>query len=265
MKSGTADVNGTRIHYEERGKGSPLLFLHGFTLDRRMWSRQMDALARDHRVVAFDARGFGLSALPGIEPYRHCEDAAALCEHLGLERVVVVGHSIGAHQMLELALTRPDLVAGYVSVCGSGLGGIPFPPEVTAMFTAIRAAAKDEGIDAAKRIWADSEWIRPSHDTPAVSKEMDAMLEGYSGWHWTHDNPAQGITPPAAQRLASLATPALIVTGASDLPYNEVVAAALAEGIAGATRLRLAGTHMVNMEEPDAVSRAIAEIAARAR
>src|SRR5579862_3248025 len=137
----TASVNGTRIHYELQGEGDgpAIVFVHGFTLDRRMWSRQVDALARRHRVLAYDARGFGRSAVPS-GAYSHSEDAAALCEHLGLKRIVAVGHSIGGHHMLELAVRRPDLVSAYVSVCTSGLSGIPFPEEVRARYRAIQDA-----------------------------------------------------------------------------------------------------------------------------
>ena len=93
----TTASDGTRLHYEVHGTGPALLLLHGFTLDRRMWIRQID-LAKTHKVVCYDARGFGRSDLPTSETYRHYEDAAALCDYLGLQRVVAIGHSIGAHQ-----------------------------------------------------------------------------------------------------------------------------------------------------------------------
>src|SRR5258708_26533390 len=234
MESATARINGTQIYYEARGAGRPILFLHGFTLDRRMWSRQVDALARDHRVVAFDARGFGRSALPGPEPYRHAEDAAALCEHLGLKGVVAVGHSIGGLQMLELAVTRPDRIAGYVSVCTSGLDGIPFPDDVKAMFAALREAARTEGVDAAKRIWARSGWIGPAHEDPAVGAELDAMLADYSGWHWLSSNPAAPLAPPAAERLEAPAMPVAVLTAARDLPYNDPLPSGLLANTRGA-------------------------------
>src|SRR5512146_2752360 len=102
-----------------------------------MWRPQVEALAGRFRVVVYDARGFGRSALPSEGPsYRHCDDAAALCEHLGLARVVV-GHSIGAHQTLELALERPALVAGWAAICPAGLTSVPFPADLTRMFADI--------------------------------------------------------------------------------------------------------------------------------
>jgi pimeloyl-ACP methyl ester carboxylesterase len=262
-ESGFADVNGTRLHYETRGAGAAILFVHGFTLDRRMWRRQVDALADRFRVVAVDARGFGRSAMPTAEPYRHCDDLAALCAHLGLARVVAVGHSIGGHQTLELALTRPDLVAGWVGVAASGLAGIPFPPDIVSTFAAIRQAA-GESVDEAKRIWSACGWFTSSRESPSLRAELDAMLADYTGWHWTHVNPATNLDPPAAERLDALRVPALVITGDRDLPYNDVVGDALVARVRGAVRLRLTGAgHMANMEEPDAVSGAIAGLAVR--
>ena len=260
--TGMAEVNGTRLYYEARGKGPALLFLHGFTLDHRMWNRQTEELSKSHKVVSYDARGFGRSALPTGESYRHYEDAAALCDHLGLERVVAIGHSIGAHQMLELALSRPDLVRGWVPICMAGLGGIPFTDDITKMFADVRQAAREKSIEAAKEIWGHNGWFSSTREQPELAKELDRMLADYSGWHWTHDNPAKGLEPPAAERLGELRAPALVITGGRDLPYNRTVRDALLARIKGAGALDLPrASHMANMEEPGAVNRAIAEFA----
>jgi pimeloyl-ACP methyl ester carboxylesterase len=261
-ETGIAELNGTRLYYEARGTGPVLLFLHGFTLDHRMWRRQTEELGKAFRVVSYDARGFGRSALPGAEPYKHFEDAAALCEHLGHDRIVAIGHSIGAHQMLELALDRPLLVAGWVAIGASGLASVPFPDDITKMFGAVRQAAREEGIEAAKKIWGRGGWFAPAREDPALATELDQMLADYSGWHWTHDNPAKGLEPPAAERLGELRMPALIVTGGRDLAYNHSIREALLAGIERATVLDLPrASHMADMEEPGAVNRAIAEFA----
>ncbi len=264
-RTGFAAVNGTRLYYEEHGSGPPLLFVHGFTLDHRSFGDQVDALSASHRVVTCDLRGFGRSLMPDqAVPYRHCDDMAALCEHLGLERVVVVGHSVGAHQSLEFALSRPDLVAGWVAISLSGLPGVPFPAEVQAVFRALRDAVGAQGVDAAKAIWRRSSWLTPCRDEARLGARVDAMLADYSGWHWTHTNPAQNIEPNAATRLGELAVPTLIVTGKHDLPYNSEIGELLAAGIRGANALVLEhGGHLANMEEPEPLNRAIAELAAR--
>jgi pimeloyl-ACP methyl ester carboxylesterase len=262
--AGFAEVNGTRLYYESQGTGFPILFLHGFTLDHRMWSRQVDALSSEFRVVTYDARGFGRSALPGEGSYRHCDDAAALCAYLQIERAVVVGHSVGGHQMLELALTRPSIVAGLVALCLSGLASVPFPDELTQLFVTLRQTARESGIEAAKRIWSRAGWFASAREVPALASELAVMLDDYSGWHWTHDNPAKGITPPAAEQLQALRAPARVITGVRDLPYNTDIGEALIRGIPNATRVRLdTAGHMASMEAPDAVNQAIAELARR--
>ncbi len=257
-----AEVNGARLYYEERGAGPCLLLLHGFALDRRMWAPQLEGLSDRFRVVAYDTRGFGRSSMPGRHPFKHCEDAAALIEHLGLAPVVAVGHSIGGHHLLELALTRPDLVRGFAAICLSGLAGTPFPDEITATFAAIKRAVRAEGVPAAKRAWAACGWFDSTRDDPALAGALDAMLADYSGWHWQNDNPVENIDPPAAARLGELRVPALVVTGGRDIPYNATVAARLLSGIPGAAALHLPEVgHMANMEAPEAVNRALAELA----
>jgi 3-oxoadipate enol-lactonase len=263
-QAGFAEVNGTRLYYEARGRGPVLLFLHGFTLDLRMWKPQVEALADRFRVVTYDARGFGRSAAPGAAPYRHCDDAAALCAHLGLERVVAIGHSVGGHQTLELAIERPDLVAGWASICLAGLAGVSFPDEITTMFAAVRRAGFGGQLGDARERWRRSGWFTADRETPAIAAALDEMIDDYSGWHWQHDNPARSIAPPAAERLGELRIPTLVVAGGRDLPYTGVVARKLVDGIRGATALQLpqAG-HMANLEEPAAVNAALAALAAR--
>ena len=264
VETGLAEVNGTRLYYEIRGEGVPLVFLHGFTLDHRMWQQQVDELARGHRVLAYDARGFGRSALPSTEPYQHWADAAALCDHLGLKRVVAIGHSIGAHQTLELALSRPDLVAGWVPICMAGLTTVPFTQDLTQMFGAIRQAAREKGIDAAKKIWSGAGWFAPAREIPAIAGDLDRMLRDYSGWHWTHDNPAKGLEPPAAERLADLRAPVLVITGGRDIPYCHSVRETLMGVLRDVTALHLShASHMANMEDPAAVNQAITTFARR--
>jgi pimeloyl-ACP methyl ester carboxylesterase len=259
-------VNGTRLRVERSGGGAgpTLVFLHGATLDHRMWQPQIDALADRHPCVRYDLRGHGGSDLPTATPYRHYEDAAALIDHLGLDRVIPVGHSIGGLYALELALARPDRVVGLAMICMSGLGRPPFPDEVIAMFAAIRAAARDHGLDAARAIWARGGWFAAAREQPALAAQLERWLAEYSGWHWTHANPADNLVPPALERLGALAVPTLVVDGGRDLAYNHEIAVELVRGVPDATLLALpAAGHMANLEDPIAVNRALDQLAAR--
>jgi 3-oxoadipate enol-lactonase len=264
-ETGFADLSGTRLHYVMSGEGPPILLLHGFTLDHRIWRRQIEGLSSRFRVVAYDARGFGKSELPRGEPYHHCRDAAELCKKLGLSRVVVVGHSIGAHQMLELALLRPNLVVGWAGICSSGLAGLAFTDDLQALFAAIRTKASTGDVEGAKKIWKAGDWFAPAYARPDVARELDAILSEYSGWQWTHDNPSRPLDPPAASRLSEVRVPALIVTGGKDLPYNDQVAALLREGLPHATSVHIPDAgHIAPMETPEEITAAIASFAERA-
>lgn len=111
----TVDVDGAKLGYEERGAGPAVLLIHG--TGGNVWGALPEMLGTDHRVVAYDRRGFGESAHdPSKDPPRHTADAAALIEALGAAPAVVVGHSMGGVIGLHLAALHPDLVRALVVV-----------------------------------------------------------------------------------------------------------------------------------------------------
>jgi pimeloyl-ACP methyl ester carboxylesterase len=94
------------IHYEEAGSGDAVLLLHSGGTDLRMWDDQMPALAARYRVIRADARGHGRSPTP-VEPFRQCDDIAALIRHLGVGRATLVGVSMGGGAATDTALAYP--------------------------------------------------------------------------------------------------------------------------------------------------------------
>ncbi|MFT4271721.1 MAG: alpha/beta hydrolase [Pantoea sp.] len=91
-------TDGTQIYFKDWGKGKPVLFSHGWPLDADMWDSQMNFLAeRGYRVIAFDRRGFGRSDQPwqGYDYDTFASDINDLINHLGLDKVTLVGFSMG--------------------------------------------------------------------------------------------------------------------------------------------------------------------------
>ena len=82
------------------------MLVHAGVADRRMWDPQWPAFAAAHRVVRYDARGFGES-LPPTGPWSHHADLLALLDELGIGRAHLVGTSMGAGIAVEAALARP--------------------------------------------------------------------------------------------------------------------------------------------------------------
>ena len=128
-------IDGTRVHYVMRGAGPPVVLLHGNSVTHGDFeaSDLFDRLARDHQVIAFDRPGFGHSSRPRIRLWTPSAQVALLHKAgLGIERPVVVGHSMGAMVALAMGLDYPGNVSSLVLI-----GGYYYPKvRVEALLTA---------------------------------------------------------------------------------------------------------------------------------
>jgi pimeloyl-ACP methyl ester carboxylesterase len=104
------------------GAGKEILCIHGLTANCRFWDCLANALSPHHRVIAMDLRGRGLSDKPstGYSIDSHCKDVLALMDDLGLERPVLMGHSLGAFISLVFAAQTPQRVDRLILVDGGG-------------------------------------------------------------------------------------------------------------------------------------------------
>ncbi len=107
-----ADVGGVRVRYLDTGSGPPVVLVHGFASSLETWNAVVPALAKNHRVIALDLKGFGWSGRPegDYSPRAQAELVFALLEQRGVEKAAVVAHSWGASVALEMALTHPERV-----------------------------------------------------------------------------------------------------------------------------------------------------------
>jgi 3-oxoadipate enol-lactonase len=121
---GIAEVNGTSLYYEIVGSGHPLVLIHGFGLDTRMWDDQFEAFAQHYRVVRYDMRGYGKTAPPADEGYSHTDDLKALLEYLRIDRAHILGQSRGGAVAIDFALAHPEATGALVLV-DPVLGGHP--------------------------------------------------------------------------------------------------------------------------------------------
>ena len=108
--------SGVTLAVDDRGAdGVPLLLIHGYPLDRTMWSAQIDGL-RGHRVIAPDLRGAGASDSPSAEATlaTYADDLAGLLDELDVASVVVCGLSMGGYVTFEFLRRYPDRVRGLI-------------------------------------------------------------------------------------------------------------------------------------------------------
>ena len=114
-----ASADGVAIAYDAHGAGTPaLVFVHGWSCDRTYWKGQLEPLGRRYRVVAIDLAGHGESGTnrQAWTIAAFGADVAAVVEKLGLERVVLIGHSMGGDVIVEAARRLRGRVAGLVWV-----------------------------------------------------------------------------------------------------------------------------------------------------
>jgi pimeloyl-ACP methyl ester carboxylesterase len=238
--------NGTSLRYRDAGSGPPVMLVHGWTLDLEMWDSQVDSLRGSFRLIALDRRGFGLSrGNPSID--QDCEDLQALCRHLGLERIAVVGMSQGARAVMKFATTATHVVScvvldGPPDLLGAPESDAPVPEQY-------RVLARAEGMEAFRRAWIHHPLLSLRTRDPSAHRHLRSIIERYPG----RDLAASALasTVPGPLPLDSFATPTLIITGEHDLPERIEVADALAKRLPSAERAIIPDAgHLPNFDNP---------------
>lgn len=120
----TVTLHGYDLHYVDAGDGEPVVFIHGLLGSHRDWTDLLAGLSDDHRALAPDLVGHGASAKP-VGDYSlgaHAATLRDLLDHLGIETVTLVGHSLGGGIALQFAYLFPERMQRLVLVSSGGLG-----------------------------------------------------------------------------------------------------------------------------------------------
>jgi pimeloyl-ACP methyl ester carboxylesterase len=120
-------VNGIQLAYSRRGKGTPLVLIHGFPLDSSSWNEVAPLLEKDFDLVLPDLRGFGGSSAleKSCSISDMADDIAGLLDHLGIEKASLVGHSMGGYVALAFAKNHPQRVSGLGLMSSQAVGDSP--------------------------------------------------------------------------------------------------------------------------------------------
>jgi pimeloyl-ACP methyl ester carboxylesterase len=257
IESGFAEVNGTSLYYETAGAGPSLVFIHGFSLDGRMWDDQFLPFAHHFRVTRYDLRGFGRSALPTDQPYAHVDDLQALLHSLRIEETHLVGLSLGGAIAIDFALSFPNMVARLV-LADAVLGGFQWSAEWDATVIPIWRYGRQNDITTARQLWLAHPLFKSALANDHASAPLMQMVTEYSGWHWQDRNPERHLEPPAIQRLTEIQAPTLVLIGENDLPDFQTVANLLAQNIPYAQKVVLPNAgHMANLDAPESFNRIV--------
>jgi pimeloyl-ACP methyl ester carboxylesterase len=244
-----AAVNGTEISYADTGGDGPVVVLsHGILMDQSMFAPQVQALAPEFRVIAWDQRGHG--GTPARGPFSYWDsarDLLGLLDHVGIQRAVLGGMSQGGFVSLRAALLAPDRVRALILIdTQAGLED----PAVAGAYEQLHEVWREQG-------------PRPVQDV------VSSIIMGPGQWDdWYAKWAALGIedVTPAFRclmdrddltgRLGDIDCPALIVHGSADAAIPLAKAEELHDGLRGPARLAVVegGTHASNMSHPAEVS-----------
>jgi pimeloyl-[acyl-carrier protein] methyl ester esterase len=242
-------VPGGAIRVETLGQGWPVLLLHGWTLDRRVWVPQAQALADRYRIVALDRRGNGGSSAPP-DMTRETDDILAVAEQLGLERFALVGMSQGARVAMRFAIDHPDRVTALI-LQGAPLSDLPGEAEDEPPVARMAALAGAGKLAEMRDLWRDHPLMQVTGD---AAKWLDPIAADYAG----RDLAARAALDVTQADCARIAAPILAITGANEPASRHRVAQAL-ERVAGAERLDVPGCgHLCNLERADIYNAALA-------
>ena len=239
--------DGVQIYYEVHGSGPPLILTHGYSSTSEMWRGQVEALAKQHKLVLWDMRGHGRSDYPE-NPSAYSEaltiaDIAALLDAIGAERAIVGGLSLGGYMSLAFYRAHPERVRALL-IIDTGPG---FKKHDA------RDAWNERALDTAERFEREGLAVleSASRERSMVSHRDASGLA----------RAARGMLTQCGARvielLPEIKVPALVVVGADDAPF---LAASdyMAAKIPGARKVVIpAAGHAVNIDQPQAFIEAV--------
>jgi len=260
--------DGVRLHFEETGTGTPIVFVHEFADDYRGYEGQLRYFARRYRCIAYNARGYPPSDVPD-DPARYSQDRArddirAVLDGLAIAKAHIVGISMGGFATLHFGLAYPDRALSLV-VAGCGYGADPGKRQQFHDETAKTIALiEGQGMGEASKVYSQGpSRVQFQNKDPRGWAEFAAHLA-------EHSTLGSALTMRGVQarrpslwdltdRMARLDAPTLIMTGDEDHPCLE-------PGILMKRTIPSSGLvvfpntgHAVNLEEPDLFNRTCAD------
>jgi len=257
-------VDGTRLRMIDTGRGTPVVFIHGFGASLYSWRTTLaPVLGAGYRVIAFDNRGFGFSDKPapkeGGEPrYTNAAYArlvVALLDSLDLPSVVLVGHSMGGAIAAEVALRYPARVRGLVLIDAAGFG-VRWPP----VLKVGRWPGAGGVASTLRGRWITERVLRSTYADPSKVTEEDVDQYYAPVAEAGYGRALRGVLrqfrfDTLVGRLGALAAPTLVVWGAEDrwIPVRD--GSRLATGLPRGAFVIVPRTgHAAAEESPDEVN-----------
>jgi pimeloyl-ACP methyl ester carboxylesterase len=253
VRSGRAPVNGTELYYEVTGVGDWMVLVHGGEGTRIHWWQQVPVLAEHYRCLTYDMRGFGSSpagdAHLSDNPLR--DDLLGLLAHVGIERAILVGHSMGGLAVSGVSQAHPERVRGLV------MSDSPFNFATAALaeWAGQMAEKIPAGFNVFEHLYTpdfasrrpDLYYLYNALNRLSIDEEMARGTAAYEAW--------------AAQPLVDyrdFPVPTLFIVGTADELTLPWLVRATAEAVGGAQLVEVPGAgHSAYAEQAEAFNAAV--------
>jgi 3-oxoadipate enol-lactonase len=249
-----ATINNVQLAYDDHGVGLPVVFLHAFPLNRRMWEGELTALLGEarYRLVALDWRGFGESEITNeistMELF--ADDVAGLMDVLGMQNAVLCGLSMGGYAAFAFLRKYPQRVGGLI-LADTRPGADT--PEAQANRENVARIAETQGTGAIADLQVPrllSEYTRQQH--PDVEARVRQLIDEATPRGIAAASRGMAQRADSTDLLAGITCPTLVIVGEQDALTPPTVAQDYASRIPGAQYVVIpqAG-HLSNLEQPE--------------
>lgn len=254
-------INGLKLAYQSEGQGIPLLFIHGFPLNSRMWEPQIRPLSNKTRALAPDLRGHGDSE-PVDGPYSMgilADDCVSLLDALDIEQpAVVCGLSMGGYITLAMYRRHPDRIQGLI--LAATRAGADSPEGKANRDKAIAQAEKEGAAAIASSMLPKMMAPKTYESNPDLVEQVEKIMNRTSVPGIIGALEGMKQRPDSTPLLGKIDVPTLILHGENDqlIPAQEAQDMHIAIAHSSLHLMSDAG-HLLNLEQPDRFNQAISE------
>ncbi len=243
------------LFFEEMGKGFPVFLLHGYPLNHHIWKPVAERLKDHARVILPDLRGMGQSPVPEGEYSMRlqAEDVHHLMERLGIQKAILVGHSMGGYISLAFARAYPQCLGGLAMVASQAEADSPEKRQ--GRYISIEEVGR-KGVKSVARKMLPRLTQRKDLEPELTDMILKTSKKGIIG-------ALKGMAerPNTLEWLGEITVPAVVIAGAEDVNIPIERGRTMAQMLSRGWLVEVPGAaHLPMLEEPQIVSDALIQL-----
>lgn len=248
-----------KVYYSIVGDGEPILFIHGRTLDSRMWNPQIEYFRGRYKCITYDLNGFGRSEIPK-DGYSRVQTLVELLKQIKVDKVNVVSLSLGTHVALSTYFEYPKFFKS-LTLLSPTIPGAVASEEFMKDWNAVENAGKEGDFTKAKELWLNCKAFSTiKMNSSEGYKLLKEMVDEYTCWDIFNTPIHNSINSSVLGRLRNINIPTLVLYGQldyDDFIINGKLLLSSIPNVRGGVVPNV--SHMINLEVSDIVNRKIKE------